>query len=46
MQHTTSVWPMYVSLKKVETHVGRWTSVKWEIDHLLPATHEAPKVQH
>lgn len=43
MQHTTSVWPMYVSLKKVEKQIGRWTSVQWEIDHLLPATHEAPE---
>ncbi|AUD58699.1 MAG: DUF3305 domain-containing protein [Gammaproteobacteria bacterium] len=42
MQHTTNVWPMYVSLKKVEKQVGRWTSVQWEIEHLLPATHQAP----
>ncbi|MGL5392608.1 MAG: DUF3305 domain-containing protein [Shewanella sp.] len=43
MQHTSSFWPMYVSLKKVEKQVGRWTSVQWEIEHLLSATHEAPE---
>ncbi|QLE83748.1 MULTISPECIES: DUF3305 domain-containing protein [Shewanella] len=43
MQHTESQWPMYVSLKKTEKLVGRWTSVQWEIDQILPATHEAPE---
>jgi hypothetical protein len=43
MQHTESQWPMYVSLKKIETQVGRWTSVQWEVDQILPATHAAPE---
>ncbi|MBR9729305.1 DUF3305 domain-containing protein [Shewanella intestini] len=43
MQHTDNVWPMYVSLKTVETQVGRWKSVRWEIDQFIPATHEAPE---
>ncbi|WP_394204244.1 DUF3305 domain-containing protein [Shewanella waksmanii] len=43
MQHTESQWPMYVSLKKTEKLVGRWTSVQWEIDQIVPATHEAPE---
>ena len=42
MQHSESVWPMYVSLKKVEKQVGRWTSISWELDQIVPATHEAP----
>ncbi|WP_299795720.1 DUF3305 domain-containing protein [uncultured Shewanella sp.] len=43
MQHTESQWPMHVSLKKVEKQVGRWTSVTWELDQILPATHQAPE---
>ncbi|MGS0729458.1 DUF3305 domain-containing protein, partial [Shewanella sp. 0m-11] len=43
MQHTESQWPMYVSLKKTEKQVGRWTSVQWEVDQILPATHAAPE---
>ncbi|GIU20604.1 MULTISPECIES: DUF3305 domain-containing protein [unclassified Shewanella] len=43
MQHTESQWPMYVSLKKIEKQVGRWTSVQWEVDQMLPATHAAPE---
>ncbi|MCL1147184.1 DUF3305 domain-containing protein [Shewanella sp. 10N.261.52.F9] len=43
MQHTESQWPMYVSLKKTEKQVGRWTSVQWEVDQMLPATHAAPE---
>lgn len=43
MQHTESQWPMYVSLKKIEKQVGRWTSVEWEVDQMLPATHAAPE---
>jgi len=42
MQHTESQWPMYVSLSRVEKQVGRWTSVSWEIDQFIPATHAAP----
>ncbi len=42
MQHSESVWPMYVSLKKVEKQVGRWTSISWELEQIVPATHEAP----
>lgn len=38
MQHTQSVWPMYVSLKKVEKQVGRWTSSTWELDSVVPAS--------
>ena len=43
MQHTQSVWPMYVSLQKVQKQVGRWTAVSWEVDTILPATHEQPE---
>lgn len=43
MQHTDSVWPMYVSLRKVEKQVGRWTAVQWELEHVVPATNEAPE---
>ncbi|MDR8525755.1 MULTISPECIES: DUF3305 domain-containing protein [Shewanella] len=46
MQHTESQWPMYVSLKKIEKQVGRWTSVQWEVDQMLPATHAAPEGAH
>ncbi|MDF0533435.1 DUF3305 domain-containing protein [Shewanella yunxiaonensis] len=42
MQHTQSVWPMYVSLKKVEKQIGRWLSESWELDQVVPGTHEAP----
>jgi len=34
---------MHVSLKRVEKQVGRWTSVTWELDQILPATHQAPE---
>ncbi|GGI86955.1 hypothetical protein GCM10007978_25870 [Shewanella hanedai] len=43
MQHTESLWPMHVSLKRIEKQVGRWTSVNWELDQFLPATHDAPE---
>ncbi|RTR27697.1 DUF3305 domain-containing protein [Shewanella atlantica] len=43
MRHTESQWPMHVSLKRVEKQVGRWTSVTWELDQILPATHQAPE---
>lgn len=42
MQHTESQWPMHVSLQRIEKQVGRWTTVTWELDQILPATHEAP----
>ncbi|MBT1445052.1 DUF3305 domain-containing protein [Shewanella sp. JM162201] len=38
MQHTQSVWPMYVSLKKVQKQVGRWLSSSWELDAMVPAS--------
>lgn len=38
MQHTQSVWPMYVSLKKVQKQVGRWASSSWELDQVVPAS--------
>ncbi|MFQ6372084.1 DUF3305 domain-containing protein [Shewanella sp. YIC-542] len=43
MQHTQSVWPMYVSLKKVEKQVGRWLSESWELDQVVPASQDAPE---
>ncbi len=43
MQHSESQWPMYASLKRIEKQVGRWTAVDWELDQLLPATHQAPE---
>ncbi|ACA89067.1 MULTISPECIES: DUF3305 domain-containing protein [Shewanella] len=43
MQHTESQWPMHVSLKRIEKQVGRWTSISWELDQVLPATCEAPE---
>ncbi|QIR13114.1 DUF3305 domain-containing protein [Shewanella aestuarii] len=43
MQHTESVWPMYVSLKKVTKQVGRWSSHCWELDQMVPATQPAPE---
>ncbi|MCL1144259.1 DUF3305 domain-containing protein [Shewanella gaetbuli] len=43
MQHTESVWPMYVSLKKVTKQVGRWTTTSWEMDQMVPATQPAPE---
>ncbi|ARD24305.1 MULTISPECIES: DUF3305 domain-containing protein [Shewanella] len=43
MQHTENVWPIYVSLKKVEKMVGRWPSVTWEVDQIVPASHQAPE---
>ncbi|WP_394132574.1 DUF3305 domain-containing protein [Shewanella maritima] len=43
MKHTDNVWPMYVSLKKVESQVGRWASVRWEVDQFIPATMPAPE---
>jgi hypothetical protein len=42
MQHTDTIWPMYVSLKQVQTQVGRWTSVRWELDQMVPATQPQP----
>ncbi|MCL1075637.1 DUF3305 domain-containing protein [Shewanella dokdonensis] len=42
MQHTQSVWPMYVSLKKVEKQIGRWLSESWELDQVVPASQDAP----
>ncbi|BDM62589.1 hypothetical protein NFHSH190041_00410 [Shewanella sp. NFH-SH190041] len=42
MQHTENVWPMYVSLKREEKQVGRWLSVDWVLDQMVPATMEAP----
>ncbi|AZQ12664.1 MULTISPECIES: DUF3305 domain-containing protein [Shewanella] len=38
MQHTQSVWPMYVSLRKVQKQVGRWASTSWELDQVVPAS--------
>lgn len=46
MQHTESVWPMYASLKKVETQSGRWRTVKWQLEQLVPATCEMPPDSH
>ncbi|SQH74430.1 conserved protein of unknown function [Shewanella benthica] len=46
MQHTESQWPMHVSLKRTEKLVGRWTSVTWELEQILPATHDAPENSH
>ena len=43
MQHTDNVWPVYVSLRKSEKQVGRWTSVQWELDQVVPASCEQPK---
>lgn len=43
MQHTESVWPMYVSLKQVTKQVGRWTTTKWEMDQMVPATEPMPE---
>ena len=42
MQHTDNVWPVYVSLKKVEKQVGRWSSVQWELGEVVPASCEQP----
>ncbi|MBO1272240.1 MAG: DUF3305 domain-containing protein [Shewanella fodinae] len=42
MQHTQSVWPMYVTLKKVEKQIGRWMSESWELDQVVPASQDAP----
>ncbi|MCG9739341.1 DUF3305 domain-containing protein [Shewanella insulae] len=46
MQHTESQWPMYVSLKKVEKQMGRWTAESWELDQIVPATQPAPAGAH
>lgn len=43
MQHSQSLWPMYVSLKKVEKQVGRWLAESWELDQVVPATEPAPE---
>ncbi|QSX33569.1 DUF3305 domain-containing protein [Shewanella avicenniae] len=43
MQHSQSVWPMYVSLKKVEKQVGRWLAESWELDQVVPGTEAAPE---
>jgi|TARA_R110002126_G_scaffold9636_4_gene43304 hypothetical protein len=43
MQHTDTIWPMYVSLKKVPIQVGRWASVRWELDQMVPATQPQPE---
>ncbi|MGL4475053.1 MAG: DUF3305 domain-containing protein [Shewanella sp.] len=42
MQHSESIWPMHVSLKKVEKQVGRWTSIQWELDQVLPGDENTP----
>lgn len=46
MQHTENQWPMYVSLKKVEKQMGRWTAESWELDQIVPATQPAPTGAH
>ncbi|QBF82950.1 DUF3305 domain-containing protein [Shewanella maritima] len=46
MQRTDNVWPMYVSLKKVETQMGRWNSVRWEVDQFVPGNQAAPEGAH
>ena len=38
MLHSDNVWPMKISLKKVEKLVGRWNSIEWQIDQVLPAS--------
>ncbi|MCT8988222.1 DUF3305 domain-containing protein [Shewanella phaeophyticola] len=43
MQHTDKIWPMYVSLKKVQVQTGRWSSVRWELEHMVPATQPKPE---
>ncbi|SHI03895.1 DUF3305 domain-containing protein [Ferrimonas marina] len=46
MQHSESIWPLYVSLKSTEVKVGRWSQLRWEIDSLLPAKGEKPEGAH
>ncbi|MBV7316059.1 DUF3305 domain-containing protein [Shewanella sp. NIFS-20-20] len=42
MQHSESIWPMHVSLKQVEKQMGRWSSVQWELDQVLPGNDPTP----
>lgn len=37
MLHSNNVWPISVSLKKREKTVGRWQTIEWQIDKVLPA---------
>lgn len=46
MQHSESVWPLYVTLKSREVTQGRWTQTQWDLDQLLPATGERPDGAH
>lgn len=43
MEHSESRWPMHVSLKRVEKQVGRWSSISWELEQILPANLPAPE---
>ncbi|MBY5993251.1 DUF3305 domain-containing protein [Ferrimonas balearica] len=46
MQHSESIWPLYVTLASKEVQVGRWTQTNWEVASLLPATGKAPEGAH
>ncbi|MBY6187381.1 DUF3305 domain-containing protein [Marinobacter hydrocarbonoclasticus] len=46
MQHSESIWPLYVTLKAKEVTVGRWTQTNWEVESLLPATGDKPEGAH
>lgn len=40
MKHSNNVWLIGISLKKVEKLIGRWTSIDWQIDEILPTANE------